>query len=208
MITRIQSIGQLQGTQTKLAKAATATEEGGKADFSKLLFDAFRAQNKTFFGVAAGGSRVPSGVSRSGGTNVNACWGKKGISISDEELNRIFEEASKKYQVPLALLKAVAKAESDFDPNEVSSSGAIGIMQLMPETAKGLGVTNPYDPEQNIMGGAKYLADKLKMYNGDVELALAAYNAGSGSVAKYGGVPPFKETQSYIKKVLAYMNNA
>lgn len=209
MITRIQYIGQLQGTQTKLAKAATATEEGGKADFSKLLFDAFRAQNKTFFGVAAGGSsRTPSSVSSPRRTNVASCWEKKGISISDEELERIFEEASKKYQVPLALLKAVAKAESDFDPNEVSSSGAIGIMQLMPETAKGLGVTNPYDPEQNIMGGAKYLADKLKMYNGDVELALAAYNAGSGSVAKYGGVPPFKETQSYIKKVLAYMNNA
>ncbi|MSS63061.1 lytic transglycosylase domain-containing protein [Velocimicrobium porci] len=123
------------------------------------------------------------------------------------DLDAIFEKASATYNVPVNLLKAVAKAESDFQPNEVSSAGAIGIMQLMPATAKELGVTDAYDPEQNIMGGAKYLAQKLKLYNGDVSLTLAAYNAGSGNVKKYGGIPPFKETQNYVKKVMNYMND-
>lgn len=121
-------------------------------------------------------------------------------------LSQIFEAASKKYNVPLELLKAVAKQESDFNTRCVSYAGAQGLMQLMPSTARSLGVTDSFDPWQNVMGGAKYLSQKLEMYNGNVRLALAAYNAGSGNVSKYGGVPPFKETQDYIKKVLAYMN--
>lgn len=120
-------------------------------------------------------------------------------------LEEIFEEASKTYGVPVYLLKAVSQAESNFNANAVSSSGAVGIMQLMPETAAELGVDNAFDPEENIMGGAKYLAEKLTQYNGDIELALAAYNAGSGNVEKYGGIPPFEETQNYVKKVTAYM---
>lgn len=123
------------------------------------------------------------------------------------DLDSIFERASQKYNVPIELLKAVAKAESNFKPNEVSSAGAIGVMQLMPGTAKELGVSNAYDPEQNIMGGAKYLSQKLQEYNGNISLALAAYNAGSGNVKKYGGIPPFKETQNYVRKVLGYMNS-
>ena len=120
-------------------------------------------------------------------------------------LDEIFEKASQKYNVPVKLLKAIAKAESDFNPNAVSKAGAQGIMQLMPGTAKELGVTDPFDPEQNIMGGSKYISDLLKRYNGDVKLALAAYNAGMNNVKKYGGVPPFKETQNYVVKVMKYM---
>lgn len=119
-----------------------------------------------------------------------------------KSLESIFQQAAERYQVPENLLKAVAKVESNFQADAVSSCGATGIMQLMPSTAKGLGVTDPTDPEQNIMGGAKYLSQMLKRYNGDQKLALAAYNAGSGNVAKYGGVPPFAETQAYVKKVL------
>lgn len=117
-------------------------------------------------------------------------------------LDSIFKQAAQKYQVPENLLKAVAKVESNFRADAVSSCGATGIMQLMPSTAKALGVTNIKDPEQNIMGGAKELSQLLKRYNGNVKLALAGYNAGIGNVAKYGGVPPFAETQAYVKKVL------
>lgn len=120
-------------------------------------------------------------------------------------LDDIFRRASQKYNISIDLLKAVAKAESNFNPNAVSKAGAQGVMQLMPATAKELGVVNPFDPEQNIMGGAKYLSGLLKKYDGDVCLALAAYNAGSGNVKKYGGIPPFKETQNYVVKVMGYM---
>ncbi len=120
-------------------------------------------------------------------------------------LDDIFERASKKYNVPVNLLKAIGKAESDFNPNAVSKSGAQGVMQLMPGTAADLGVTDAFDPEQNIMGGSKYIADLLKRYDGDTKLALAAYNAGMGNVKKYGGIPPFKETQNYVVKVMKYM---
>ncbi|HIX28135.1 MAG TPA: lytic transglycosylase domain-containing protein [Candidatus Blautia stercoravium] len=125
--------------------------------------------------------------------------------VSAGSMDSIFEEAAQAYNVPVNLLKAIGKAESDFDPYAESAAGAQGVMQLMPETARSLGVTDPFDARSNIMGGAKYISDKLKQYDGDIDLALAAYNAGSGNVAKYGGVPPFAETQNYIKKVREYM---
>lgn len=123
-----------------------------------------------------------------------------------ESMDDIFEEAASAYDISADLLKAVAKAESNFNPSAVSHAGAIGVMQLMPGTASALGVTNPYDARQNIMGGAKYLKTQLDRYDGNVSLALAAYNAGPGSVAKYGGVPPYAETQNYVKKVTSYMS--
>lgn len=122
-------------------------------------------------------------------------------------LESIFEKAAQTYGVDVELLKAMAKAESGFDPNATSKSGAMGIMQLMPGTAKGLGVTDAYDPEQNIMGGAKYIASLLEKYDGNVSYALAAYNAGSGNVDKYDGIPPFEETQNYVTKILGYLQN-
>lgn len=119
----------------------------------------------------------------------------------------IFDEASRTYGVSKSLLLAVAKAESNFDTNSVSHAGAQGIMQLMPGTAKTLGVKNAFDPYENIMGGAKLLRDNIKSF-GSVPLALAAYNAGPGAVKKYGGVPPYKETQNYVKKIMADLGDS
>ena len=119
----------------------------------------------------------------------------------ETSLEELFQKASDTYGVSTDLLKAVAKQESSFNPNATSKCGAQGLMQLMPKTAESLGVTDAYDPEQNIMGGAKYLSQLLKKYEGNVSYALAAYNAGSNNVAKYGGIPPFKETQNYVAKI-------
>lgn len=121
-------------------------------------------------------------------------------------LQGIFERASKKYNISYDFLVAVAKAESDFNTKCVSSAGAKGIMQLMPYECKEFGVKDPYDAEQNIMAAAKLLKAHLKKFDGDYILAAAAYNAGSGAVRKYDGVPPYTETQNYVKKIKKYMS--
>ncbi|MBE5935465.1 MAG: lytic transglycosylase domain-containing protein [Lachnospiraceae bacterium] len=118
--------------------------------------------------------------------------------------SQIFSAASKKYNVPQKLLEAVALTESSFRANATSYCGAMGIMQLMPATAKSLGVNDAYNPVENIMGGAKYLSQMLKKYNGNTSLALAAYNAGPGNVAKHNGVPSF--CQGYVNKVQNYID--
>lgn len=117
-----------------------------------------------------------------------------------------FQAASEAYGVPVGLLKAVGRVESNFRADAVSCCGAQGVMQLMPATARSLGVTDAFDPAQNIMGGAKYLRQMLDRFDGDVSKALAAYNAGPGAVQKYGGPPPY--TQSYVNKVLGYMGGS
>jgi len=123
------------------------------------------------------------------------------------ELDAMFDEAGQKYNLNPDLLKAVAKVESTFRPHLTSNVGAMGIMQLMPGTAKYLGVDDPFDPYQNIMGGAKYLKEQIERFEGDIKLALAAYNAGWPAVKKHGGIPPFKETQAYVPKVLGYLGS-
>ncbi len=120
-------------------------------------------------------------------------------------LDSIFKEAADKYGVSERLLKAIAYTESGFQSNITSSSGAMGIMQLMPSTASAYGVSDPYDAYQNIMGGAAVLKDLLNMFQGNQSLAIAGYNAGCGNVKKYGGIPPFTETQNYVAKVTSLM---
>jgi soluble lytic murein transglycosylase-like protein len=112
------------------------------------------------------------------------------------------DAAGARYGVDPLLLQSVIQQESGFDPNATSAAGAQGLMQLMPQTAESLGVTNPYDPAQSIDAGARYLRGELDRFGGDASLALAAYNAGAGAVEQYGGVPPYAETQNYVQQVL------
>lgn len=118
------------------------------------------------------------------------------------QYDSIIQTMAQKYDVPFNLVKLVINAESSFNPKAVSKSGAMGLMQLMPSTAKWLGVENAYNPKENIEGGTKYLNYLLKRFDGDVTLAVAGYNAGPGNVDKYKGIPPFNETQNYVKKIL------
>lgn len=126
--------------------------------------------------------------------------------VSKEEINGLIDTYSQKNNLDPDFVRAVVKQESGFNEKATSRCGAAGLMQLMPGTARGLGVENPYDAEQNVKGGTKMLSNLLKTYGGDKELALAAYNAGGGAVKKYGGIPPYQETQNYVKNVLSIYN--
>lgn len=126
---------------------------------------------------------------------------KSRSDVSDPELARTIHAAAAKYAVDPKLVSAVVEVESGGNQSAVSSAGAVGVMQLMPETAAGLGV-NPYDMKSNVEGGTKYLREMLDTFDGDVKKAVAAYNAGPNAVKAYGGIPPYAETQNYVNNVL------
>lgn len=164
------------------------------------------ANTATVSGTQSADTQAASGAGSTDNTSVVSSGTTSSSSKTD--LDAYFEEAARTYGVDVNLLKAIAHTESNFNPNATSSAGAMGVMQLMPSTAKSLGIKDAYNARDNIMGGAKVISQHLSRYNGDVSLALAAYNAGSGNVEKYGGIPPFTETQNYVKKVLAYYKGA
>jgi soluble lytic murein transglycosylase-like protein len=128
-------------------------------------------------------------------------------SVNPAEYDQIIASCATKYGVNQCLIKAVIHAESGYNPNAVSRKGASGLMQLMPGTARSLKVSNSFDPKDHVEGGVKYLRFLLDTFRGDVPLAVAAYNAGLNKVAKYGGIPPYNETRTYVNRVLSYMQS-
>ena len=123
---------------------------------------------------------------------------------STDKYDRLIEEASKRHGVLFPLIKAVIKAESDFDPRAVSKAGALGLMQIMPKNVNALKISDPFNPLENIMGGTRYFKQLIDKYEGKLQLALAAYNAGPNTVDYYNGIPPLKETENYVKRVMKY----
>lgn len=123
------------------------------------------------------------------------------LANKNTDFDELVDQAAAAFQLPAKLIKSVIQKESNFNPNAQSLAGASGLMQLMPGTARGLGVSNVFDPAENIFAGSKYLRQMMDKYDNNIELSLAAYNAGPGNVDKYGGIPPFKETQNYVQKV-------
>ena len=173
----LEAVAQAKSAQTarEAALAATAMEQG-------LSFQAM----------------LNSSIAGYSGTTTAAS-----TAADSQSLDTYFQQAADTYNISVDLLKAVARQESGFQTDIVSSAGAIGVMQLMPGTAEYLGVTDPYNAEQNIMGGAKLLSELSARYNGDLSLTLAAYNAGAGAVDKYGTIPPYQETQNFVAKIKA-----
>lgn len=192
-----------QKTETQKDTGASETEKTGQSssDTRKVFFsDPVTGQAVTYEDVAAADD-TSENTTRTGSTSA-ASRTTTADSMKKTKYDSWFQKAAQKYNVSESLLKAIAKAESNFNAKSVSSAGAMGVMQLMPATAKSLGVTDPYDAGQNIMGGAKCISQKLKEFNGDERMALAAYNAGSGAVKRYGGIPSY--CKSYVNKVQSY----
>lgn len=197
-INALQTLGTAQGSQSSNSSLFTEMlgellqpeqNEQSQDTFASLLYD---GSSSVF---------IPPNLSLQSANLTNSYASKSATSSNYDE---IIQRAAAKFDLPEKLISSVIKQESNFNAAAVSTAGASGLMQLMPGTAKYLGVNNSFDPEQNIMGGAKYLKQMLNQFGGNIETALAAYNAGPGAVKKYDGIPPYKETQNYVQKV---MNN-
>jgi soluble lytic murein transglycosylase-like protein len=186
---------------------------GGAASFRQMLTDEIKAKTPQRPGTAAAKGAQPSspanrpGEARSAGdaprtgAASKAAAARETSAPADSAYYETIRQAAGKYGVDPKLVSAVAEVESGFQQGAVSATGAVGVMQLMPETAESLGV-NPYDAAQNISGGAQYLKQMLDTFDGDIRKAVAAYNAGPEAVKEYGGVPPYSETQQYVSSVL------
>lgn len=173
---------------------------GGNQSFQMLLnqyLNEAKVQNHKLNTGLSDFSEIPTNFQQNAILTTNTQQQASGASIDG-----IVREASLAHGVDEKLIHSIIKHESNYKVDAKSHAGAQGLMQLMPPTARGLGVNNPYDARENVNGGTKYIASMLKKYNGNVEIALAAYNAGPGNVDKYQGIPPFKETQNYVKKVI------
>jgi soluble lytic murein transglycosylase-like protein len=182
-------LAEISAVQSRIAEItgvpATDDAAGGGPTFARALASAL------------GGSAQPALDSASA-----AAAPASPAPVPPDQIDALVNQNSGTWQVDPSLVKAIIANESGFDANATSKAGAQGLMQLMPSTAQAVGVRNSYDPAQNVAGGTRYLRGLLDRFNGDVRLAVAAYNAGPGAVEKYGDVPPYAETQNYVQNVL------
>lgn len=186
-----------QNKVTKTTPFEEVLQSSAKSNFGTLLLDPrIKQVNANIV------KQTPQVSLQNALTEATAVQANTQPTTKSQILN-VVSQISKKHGVDEKLVQALIKQESGFNPKAKSKSGAIGLMQLMPATAKNMGVKDPYNTVQNVEGGVKYLKSMLNKYNGNVILALAAYNAGPGAVDKYSGVPPYKETQNYVKNILA-----
>lgn len=183
-----------KGEQTPKTSDIQLPNASSIQSFDKVLQSTAKAQFGTLLK-----NRGISSVDASIYTNPNVNFNKR---ATRDEIISMIDDTSAKYGVDAKLIKALVKQESGFNPTAKSKVGALGLMQLMPSTAKGLGVKDPLDAKQNIEGGVKYVKSLLNRFDGNIILALAAYNAGPNAVKKYNGIPPYKETQNYVKSIL------
>ena len=183
-----------KGEQTPKTSDIQLPNASSIQSFDKVLQSTAKAQFGTLLK-----NRGISSVDASIYTNPNVNFNKR---ATRDAIISMIDDTSAKYGVDAKLIKALVKQESGFNPTAKSKAGALGLMQLMPSTAKGLGVKDPLDAKQNIEGGVKYVKSLLNRFDGNIILALAAYNAGPNAVKKYDGIPPYKETQNYVKSVL------
>ena len=189
-----------------VALAAAAPRAGAEiallASGQTLKLEGHRAEGELLALVLKGGGEVQLPPSAVRGFVPDEVLEEVGSPTTGAEIARLVEESARKHGLDPALVLAVVSVESGFKPEAVSPKGAQGLMQLMPRTAASLGVQDAFDPEQNIDAGVRHLESLVRLYDGNLTRALAAYNAGQGAVAKHGGVPPYRETRAYVRRVL------
>jgi soluble lytic murein transglycosylase-like protein len=199
---QIEAMQEIQTRIQQIQQRFGMPMQGGVPGFQQVLANQMKDDASAASSGAVKKAAAPVSASSDAKKAFSAAGGSGGASAAAPgSVDAMIQTAAKKYGVDPKLVTAVAETESGENQSAVSSAGAVGVMQLMPDTAAGLGV-NPYDEEQNIEGGAHYLHDMLETFGGDVKKAVAAYNAGSQAVKDYNGVPPYRETQDYVNKVL------